>query len=157
MTTAVVSSTAFPITSTTSMAKTPFIRNNSSSFEVWQYGCTWVKKFPNWDCKKENVFLIHKLLKNRFLRERDMASNPKMEYQVFLCIFQKHSAMAILGMKEIRKFLREGREKGLSCWLSQFSQQSSLGKCKKSLVLRKVGWTPCLVSSQTIYQMFQGF
>ena len=32
---------------------------------------------------------------NRFLRERGMASNPKMEYQVFLCIFQKNSAMAI--------------------------------------------------------------
>ena len=30
---------------------------------------------------------------NRFLRERGMASNPKMEYQVFLCIFQKNSAM----------------------------------------------------------------
>ena len=31
---------------------------------------------------------------NRFLRERGKASNPKMEYQVFLCIFQKNSAMA---------------------------------------------------------------
>ena len=30
---------------------------------------------------------------NKFLRERGMASNPKMEYQVFLCIFQKNSAM----------------------------------------------------------------
>ena len=29
-----------------------------------------------------------------------MASNPKMEYQVFLCIFQKNSAMATLGLKE---------------------------------------------------------
>jgi polyphosphate kinase len=29
---------------------------------------------------------------DRFLRERGMASNPKMEYQVFLCIFQKNSA-----------------------------------------------------------------
>ena len=30
-------------------------------------------------------------LNNRFLRERGMASIPKMEYQVFLCIFQKNS------------------------------------------------------------------
>ena len=41
-----------------------------------------------------------------------MASNPKMEYQVFLCIFQKNSAMATLGLKEMGKFLWEGREKG---------------------------------------------
>ena len=34
--------------------------------------------------------LVH-LLNNR---ERGMASTPKMEYQVFLCIFQKNSAMA---------------------------------------------------------------
>ena len=51
-----------------------------------------------------------------------MASDPKMEYQVFLCIFQKNSAMATLGLKEMGKFLWEGREKSLSCWLSQFSE-----------------------------------
>ena len=34
-----------------------------------------------------------------------MVSNPKMEYQVFSCIFQKNSAMATLGMKEMEKFL----------------------------------------------------
>jgi hypothetical protein len=51
-----------------------------------------------------------------------MASNPKMEYQVFLCIFQKNSAMASLGLKEMGKFPWEGREKGLPCWLSQFSK-----------------------------------
>ena len=55
-----------------------------------------------------------------------MASNPKMEYQVFLCIFQKNSAMATLGLKEMRKFLWEGREKGLPCWLSQFSLENGL-------------------------------
>ena len=33
-------------------------------------------------------------LNNRFLRERGMASTLKMEYQVFLCIFQNNSAMA---------------------------------------------------------------
>ena len=42
---------------------------------------------------------------NRFLRERAMASTPKMEYQVFLCIFQKNSAMATLGLKDMGKFL----------------------------------------------------
>ena len=52
-------------------------------------------------------------LNNRFLRERGMASNPKMEYQVFLCIFQKNSAMATLGLKEMGKFLWEFREKSL--------------------------------------------
>ena len=63
------------------------------------------------------------LLNNRFLRERErgMASNPKIEYQVFLCIFQKNSAMATLGLKEMGKFLWECREKGLPCWLSQFN------------------------------------
>ena len=50
-----------------------------------------------------------------------MASNPKMEYKVFLCIFQKNSAMATLGLKEMGKFLWEGREKVLPSWLSQFS------------------------------------
>ena len=65
--------------------------------------------------------LRRKFLLNRFLRERGMASNPKMEYQVFLCIFQKNSAMATLGLKEMGKFLWEGREKGLPCWPSQFS------------------------------------
>ena len=40
-----------------------------------------------------------------------MASNPKMDYQVFLFIFQKNSAMATLDLKEMGKFLLEGREK----------------------------------------------
>ena len=35
-----------------------------------------------------------------------MASNPKMEYQVFLCIFQKNSAMVTLGLKEMGKILQ---------------------------------------------------
>ena len=51
-------------------------------------------------------------LNNWLLRERGMAYNPKMEYQVFLCIFHKNSAMATLGLKEMAKFLWEGREKG---------------------------------------------
>ena len=32
-----------------------------------------------------------------------MASKPKMECQLFLCIFQKNSAMATLGLKEMGK------------------------------------------------------
>ena len=44
---------------------------------------------------------------------KEAASTPKMEYQVFLCIFLKNSAMATLGLKEMGKFLWEGREKGL--------------------------------------------
>ena len=39
-----------------------------------------------------------------------MASTPKMEYRVFLCIFQKNSDMATLGLKEMGKFLWEGME-----------------------------------------------
>ena len=50
-----------------------------------------------------------------------MASNPKMEYQIFLCIFQKKSAMATLGLKEMGNFFWEGREKSLPNWLFQFS------------------------------------
>jgi hypothetical protein len=34
-----------------------------------------------------------------------------MEYQVFLCIFQKNLAMATLGLKEMGKFLWEGSKK----------------------------------------------
>ena len=45
--------------------------------------------------------------------ERSLASTPKMEYQFFLCIFQKNSAMATYGLKEVGKFLWEGREKGV--------------------------------------------
>ena len=41
-----------------------------------------------------------------------MVSNPIMEYQVFCCIFLKNSAMATLGLKEMGKFLWEGRENG---------------------------------------------
>ena len=51
-----------------------------------------------------------------------MASTLKIEYQVFLRIFQKNSAMATLGLKEMGKFLWEGREKGMPCWLSQFNK-----------------------------------
>ena len=60
-----------------------------------------------------------------------MASDPKMEYQVFLCIFQKNLAIATLGLKEMEKFLWEGREKSLPSWLSQFS----FAKGSDSLVL----------------------
>ena len=65
-----------------------------------------------------------------------MASHPKIEYQVFVCIFQKNSAMGTLGLKEMGKFLREGREKSLPCWLSQFSvkmQKKKSGVMKSGL------------------------
>ena len=72
-------------------------------------------------CNGQFSAYFSSFLNNRFLRERGMASNPKMQYQVFLCIFQMIFAMATLGLKEMGKFLWEGREKGLTCWLSQFS------------------------------------
>ena len=48
-----------------------------------------------------------------------MVCTPKMEYQVFLCIFQKNLDMATLGLEEMGKFLWEDRKKGR---LSQFSK-----------------------------------
>ena len=48
-------------------------------------------------------------------------------------------AMATLGLKEMGKFLWEGREIVLPSWLSQFSWQSSLGKCKKKSGIMKSG------------------
>ena len=57
-----------------------------------------------------------------------MASNPKMEYQVFLCIFQKNLAMATLGLKEMGKFLWKGREKSLPSWLSQFKPRIAIAE-----------------------------
>ena len=60
---------------------------------------------------KMNV-LQGNFLNNRFLMERGSASTPKMEYQVLSCIFHQSLAMATLGLKEMGKFLWEGREKG---------------------------------------------
>ena len=49
-----------------------------------------------------------------------MASNPLFIIPDFFCIFQTNLAMATLDLKEIGKFLWEGREKSLPSWLSQF-------------------------------------
>ena len=70
-------------------------------------------------CKDQISILV--VVNNRFLRERGMTSNPKMENQDQVCLYsfkKKNSAMATLGLKEMGKFLWEGREKGLPCWLS---------------------------------------
>ena len=64
-------------------------------------------------CEKFNFFCKDRQINMPNLVERGLASNPKMEYQVFLCIFQKNSAMATYGLKEMGKFLWEGREKGV--------------------------------------------
>jgi hypothetical protein len=48
-------------------------------------------------------------------------------------------AMATLGLKEIGKFLWEGREKRLPSWLSQFSFAKLLENAKKNLVFHFVG------------------
>ena len=47
--------------------------------------------------------ITFKPISNKFLRERGMASNPKMEYQIFLYIFPMNFAMATLGLKEMGK------------------------------------------------------
>ena len=55
-------------------------------------------------------------------RKRGMASNPLFIIPDFFCIFPMNFAMATLGLKKMGKVLWEGREKGLPCWLSQFSK-----------------------------------
>ena len=54
-------------------------------------------------------------------RKRGMAAKPLFIIPDFFCIFQMNFTMATLGLKEMGKFLWEGREKVLACWLSQFS------------------------------------
>ena len=41
--------------------------------------------------------------------------------------------MGTLGMKEMGKFLWEGMEKGLPCWLSQFSFAKFVWKMQKEI------------------------
>ena len=50
-------------------------------------------------------------------------------YQTFFCIFQTNLALATLGLKEMEKFLWEGREKVLPSWLSQFSFAKQTPPC----------------------------
>ena len=51
-----------------------------------------------------------------------MASNPLFIMPDFFFAFSNRK-MATFGLKEMGKFLWEGREKGLPCWLSQFSKK----------------------------------
>ena len=62
-----------------------------------------------------------------------MASNPLFIIPDFFCIFQTNLAMATLGLKEMGKFLWEGREKSLPSWLSQFSFAKKSGIMKSGL------------------------
>jgi hypothetical protein len=58
------------------------------------------------------LLICASMLKRRFLRERGMAVNPKMDYRFFFfCNFQKDSVMASLGLKEMEKFDWKGRKK----------------------------------------------
>ena len=138
------------------------------------------RTYFNKDSKLLNLYLLSVLLSipfnNRFLRERGMASTTTMKYQFFLCIFQKNSAMATLGLKEMGKFIMEGREKSLpvGClslillnWDAQqgrlfFLPQrilpfpsnlkqpylSSLEKCKGNTGIPFWGLMPCLFPSK---------
>ena len=45
--------------------------------------------------------------------------------------------LGMLGLKEMGKFLLEGREKGLPCWLSQFSR--TVWKMQKNSGIMKSG------------------
>ena len=83
--------------------------------------------------------------------------------------FQKNSAMATLGLKEMGKFLWEGREKGLPCWLSQFCWYSILrvdamllslkdlllkmgpnNIGSPSLILKKILWSTLIFQQKSI-------
>ena len=68
-----------------------------------------------------------------------MASNPLFIIPDFFCIFQTNFAMATSGLKEMGKFLLEGREKGLPCWLSQFSFDKFVWKMQKKSGIMKSG------------------
>ena len=46
---------------------------------------------------------------------------PTFHYTRLFCIFPMNFVMATLGLREMGKFLWEGREKSLPSWLSQFS------------------------------------
>ena len=78
-----------------------------------------------------------------------MVSNPLFIIPDFFCIFQTKFAIATLGLKEMGKFLREGREKSLPSWLSQFSFAKTFGKCEKTTGISFWGWKPCLFPSKT--------
>ena len=74
----------------------PSIGNFEKDTYMWVFNCLGRPgRFGN--TEKNSAILLN----SRFLRERGMASNPKMEYQVFLWIFQKNSAMATLSLKEM--------------------------------------------------------
>ena len=77
-------------------------------------------------------------------RKRGMASNPLFIVPDFFCIFSNDFAMATLGLKEMGKFLREGREKSLPCWLSQFSVKMQKKKvwCYEKWVGRHASFPP---------------
>ena len=62
-----------------------------------------ILKVKIWPFLKKTKPSFHFNMPN--LVERGLASNPKMEYQGFLCIFQKKSAMATYGLKEMGKCL----------------------------------------------------
>ena len=63
-----------------------------------------------------------------------MVSKPFFMIPDFFCIFQMNCGMATLRLKEMGKFLWEGRKKGLPCWLFQFSFALH-GLLKKNLTL----------------------
>jgi len=71
-----------------------FYKNLKSSFSTWLTGFI--------------TFLV--------ALAHGVASTPKIEYQVFLCIFQKNSATATLHLKEMGKFLWEARENAKKIW-----------------------------------------
>ena len=88
------------------------------------------------------------VLNNRFLRERGMTSNLQMEYHGM------HFSLAKLNWDNQQGRLFPYLPKGFFSFPSKFKPKVAIAKfvwkMQKSLVLWKVGLTPCLFSSLTI-------
>ena len=91
-------------------------------------------------------------LTTAFLRERGMCGvHPQNGIPGFSLNFPNELSQGYLRFEENGKIPLGDRGKGLPYWLSQFSIAKFIWRMQKSLVLSKVGWTPCLFSSQMTY------
>ena len=81
-----------------------FINNEHPAEQKIYFHATFVKK--NWSkLKTQSIFIDLQVSFKNQVFEGKRHGVPKKEYQVFLCIFQKNSAMATLGLKEMQKIL----------------------------------------------------
>ena len=90
--------------------------------------------------KSDYLLVLHSILNRSSRRKSGMASNPLFIILACFYIFPMNFAIATLGLKEMGKFLWEGREKVLPCWLSQFSKTAILTS-KFFSQLWNTGWS----------------